>query len=297
MEIRIATAPCSWGVFYADGSTSGVPYEVFLRQASEAGYSEIELGPEGYLPEDGTILREALARNHLTVCAGTATVPFGLLSADGCRGRVTALARRLAELEVRDMVVMDGTAYEPGLEKKADWGAPVWSRIYDGILAINEYLREEFGIRMVFHPHAGTAIEYTAEIENMLEMGEIALCFDTGHHVYCNGGTGRQDQSALNFLKTHRDKIPYLHFKNVDGAVRRRAAQEHWTVAKAFENQVMCNLADGIIDFCELRETLEKIGYCGTAVIEQDMFNQTAEYAYHAAKTNLQYLKQIHMIP
>ena len=60
MEIRIATAPCSWGVFYADGGTSGVPCETFLRQAAEAGYSEIELGPEGYLPEDGALLREAL---------------------------------------------------------------------------------------------------------------------------------------------------------------------------------------------------------------------------------------------
>ena len=47
MEIRIATAPCSWGVFYADGGTSGVPWPVFLQQAAQAGYTEIELGPEG----------------------------------------------------------------------------------------------------------------------------------------------------------------------------------------------------------------------------------------------------------
>ena len=297
MEIRIATAPCSWGVFYADGGTSGVPCETFLRQAAEAGYSEIELGPEGYLPEDGALLREALERSHLTVCAGTATIPFGILSADACRDWVTPLAERLAALEVRDMVVMDGTAYEDGLEKKTAWSEAVWSRVYQGISAINTYLRDGFGIRMVFHPHAGTAIEYTAEIEKMLEMGEISLCFDTGHHVYCNGGTDGPDQSALDFLKAHRDRIPYLHFKNVDGVVRRKAAREHWTVGKAFENQVMCNLADGIIDFCQLRDTLEEIGYRGTAVIEQDMFNQPAEYAYHAAKANLQYLEQIHMIP
>ena len=40
MKIQIATAPCSWGVFYADGGTSGVPYEVFLQQAAEAGWVE-----------------------------------------------------------------------------------------------------------------------------------------------------------------------------------------------------------------------------------------------------------------
>ena len=59
MKIQIATAPCSWGVFYADGGTSGVPYEVFLQQAAEAGYSDLELGPEGYLPEDVGLLRES----------------------------------------------------------------------------------------------------------------------------------------------------------------------------------------------------------------------------------------------
>lgn len=296
MEIRIATAPCSWGVFYADGGTSGVPYPVFLRQAAEAGYTELELGPEGYLPLDPAELRAELAKYHLTVCAGTATVPFGTLTEAECREAVTGLARRLTQLEVRDMVVMDGTAYEEGLADKAAWGPELWGRVYRGILVVNDYLRDSFGLRMVFHPHAGTAIEYTDEIEKMLSMGDIQLCFDTGHHVYANGRTDPHDQSALEFLRAHRDRIPYLHFKNMDGAVRKQAAEEGWSVGKAFEEQVMCDLKDGVIDFQELRETLAESGYCGTAVIEQDMFGKTADYACRAARRNLQYLKDIHML-
>lgn len=297
MEIRIATAPCSWGVFYADGRTSGVPYPVFLQQAAQAGYTEIELGPDGYLPADPAALRAELDRCRLTVCAGTATIPFGRLSSAECRSSVAGLAQRLVQLEVRDMVVMDGTAYEPGFEEKAAWSRELWGRIYQGIASVNDFIREEYGLRMVFHPHAGTAIEYNAEIEKLLDAGEIFLCFDTGHHVYANGGTEPLDQSALDFLRAHRKRIPYLHFKNMSGPLRKQAAEQHWTVSEAFANGVMCNLKDGVIDFQQLRDVLEEIDYRGTAVIEQDMFGKTAEFALRAAEVNLQYLKDIRMIP
>ena len=36
MHVTIATAPCSWGVWYQDGKPSGTPYETFLSQAAEA---------------------------------------------------------------------------------------------------------------------------------------------------------------------------------------------------------------------------------------------------------------------
>lgn len=60
MKIRIATCPCSWGVWMPDGGPSGVPYEMFLQQAEESGYQEIELGPDGYLPVSSGKLKEEL---------------------------------------------------------------------------------------------------------------------------------------------------------------------------------------------------------------------------------------------
>lgn len=296
MNIKIATAPCSWGVFFPDGRMSGTPYETFLAQASEAGYQQIELGPDGYLPQDAVVLREKLARYGLSVCAGTATIPFATMSEEQCRGAVDALAKRLLELQCTDMVVMDGSV-GPGLDAKASWTEEVWSHIYERIVDLNRYLRDSYGVRVVFHPHAGTAIEYTGEIERMLSEDDIALCFDTGHHVFANGGTERGDQSALEFIRQHSGRIAYLHFKNVDGAVRRRSLEEGWSVMQAFMNQVMCDLEDGMLDFEQLRDTLEQIGFDGTAVIEQDMFKATGDFAFRTAKKNLQYLRQIHMIP
>ena len=45
MKITIATAPCSWGVWYPDGTPSGTPWHTFLDQAASAGYQALELGP------------------------------------------------------------------------------------------------------------------------------------------------------------------------------------------------------------------------------------------------------------
>lgn len=98
MKIQIATAPCSWGVFFPDGRTSGTPYETFLSQAHEAGYKEIELGPDGYLPQDVDVLRDKLQQNELSVCGGTATIPFALMTEEECCGVVDALAQRLVAL-------------------------------------------------------------------------------------------------------------------------------------------------------------------------------------------------------
>ncbi len=296
MKIQIATAPCSWGVFFPDGRTSGTPYETFLSQAHEAGYKEIELGPDGYLPQDVDVLRDKLQQNELSVCGGTATIPFALMTEEECCGVVDALAQRLVALGCTNMVVMDGSGYDQSLGPKAQWSEELWNKIYGNIAFINDYLKEKYGVRMVFHPHAGTAIEYTSEIERMLSLGEVYLCFDTGHYAFSNGGVEKGDQSALDFIRAHTDRIVYLHFKNVDGEIRKRAKEENWGMMQAFMNQVMCDLEDGIIDFEQLRDLLAEIGFEGSAIIEQDMFKVTTDFAFQTAKKNLQYLRRIGMI-
>ena len=74
LQVTIGTAPCSWGVWWPDGTPSGTPYDIFLDQAAEAGYKALELGPVGYLPTDIGQLREELARRDLSICGGTAMI-------------------------------------------------------------------------------------------------------------------------------------------------------------------------------------------------------------------------------
>ena len=103
LQVTIGTAPCSWGVWWPEGTPSGTPYDIFLDQAAEAGYKALELGPVGYLPTDIGQLREELARRDLSICGGTACYDFlKARSFADVRGDVDDLCKRLQEMCIRD---------------------------------------------------------------------------------------------------------------------------------------------------------------------------------------------------
>ena len=75
MNIRLGSAPDSWGVWFPSDPKQ-IPWQRFLDEIAEAGYQWTELGPYGYLPTDLPTLRAELARRGLKV---TATFAMGHL--------------------------------------------------------------------------------------------------------------------------------------------------------------------------------------------------------------------------
>ena len=296
-NVKIATAPCSWGVWYADGTPSGTPADVFLDQAAAAGYKALELGPDGYLPTDENELREALERRGLEVCAGTCCYKFDQYgSFADFRAPVEALCRRLSAFGAKYLVAMDESDVGDRSEKKAGFSAEVWDNFLTKIRDLGDFTRENYGISVVYHPHIKTMIETEAEIERLMDFTGLDLCFDTGHHAYVNGDGRRGETSAINFMRRHADRIAYLHFKNVNYDVFQRVLHENLDSDAAFDQDVMCDLADGIIDFTELKKVIDEIGFDGIGVIEQDMPRATTEQAFASARRNLEYLRSIGII-
>ena len=296
-RITIATAPCSWGVWYADGTPSGTPYTVFLDQAAAAGYKALELGPAGYLPTDVDKLKDELSKRELSVCAGTACYFFDRYNHfRDFKEDVDILCRRLAALNATYLVTMDESDVGSYSEKKAAFTNETWNKYMTMLKELGKYTRSEYGIETVYHPHIKSLIETEQEILRLMDYADLSLCFDTGHHAYVNGGTQHGDQSAQNFIKRYPQRIKYLHFKNVDSVVREKVLAEHLTSDQAFDIDVMCDLKDGIIDFTSLKETLDQIGFDGFGIIEQDMPKATTDQAFAAAKRNLFYLREINMI-
>ncbi|HHN5926349.1 TPA: Gfo/Idh/MocA family protein [Klebsiella pneumoniae] len=71
----IANAPCSWGV--DDPKNPNLPaWATVLKEAAQAGYRSIELGPWGYLPTDPASLRAALEQHQLSLVAGTILIGY-----------------------------------------------------------------------------------------------------------------------------------------------------------------------------------------------------------------------------
>lgn len=296
-HVKIATAPCSWGVWYADGTPSGTPYSTFLDQAAQAGYQALELGPDGYLPTDLVKLQEELTSRGLEVCAGTACYAFDQGSSfSDFRPQVEALCKRLVALNAQYLVTMDESDVGLYGEKKQTFSATDWTIFLTKIRDMGRYVESEFGIQMVYHPHIKTMIESESEIIRLMEFTGLCLCFDTGHHAYVNGNGQKGDPSAPDFIRRFADKIAYLHFKQVDGKVYREVMAKHLDSDTAFDMNVMCDLPDGIIDFMEIRQALDDTGFAGIAVVESDMPRATTAQAFVSAKRNLRYLRDLHII-
>jgi inosose dehydratase len=58
-NLRLGTAPDSWGVWFPDDPEQ-VPWHRFLDEAAGAGYTAVELGPYGDLPTNPGQLRDEL---------------------------------------------------------------------------------------------------------------------------------------------------------------------------------------------------------------------------------------------
>ena len=68
MTYPIGNAPCSWGVEFGDDPRNPA-WQSVLDDARDAGYSGMELGPLGYLPEDQSELSDAMLSRNLTLTA------------------------------------------------------------------------------------------------------------------------------------------------------------------------------------------------------------------------------------
>ena len=75
-SIRLANAPCSWGVleFGLEGETYG--YARVLDEMAQSGYLGTELGDWGFMPTDPAALQDELQRRGLSLLG--AFVPVAL---------------------------------------------------------------------------------------------------------------------------------------------------------------------------------------------------------------------------
>ncbi|GHV94561.1 hypothetical protein AGMMS50293_08810 [Spirochaetia bacterium] len=291
MKVEIATCPCSWGIFWPDGSPSHVPYKVFLDQAAAAGYVGLELGPVGYLPTDKDLLEKELSSRGLKARAGTAC--YKVDEAQGFadfRQRADDLCSLLVTFNIEYLMMMDESPFGRDREAKKGERSRVF-KCYDIIKEYIRYAREKYGITVVFHPHAGTIVETEEEILEFMEYTDGLLCFDTGHHQIVNGSPEQGDSCAIDFYRRHHERIPYLHFKNVDAELMKKRLAN-----PAEKIMPYCALEDGIIDFTELRRVLEETNYNGLGVVEQDMAGKPAEESFALSKKNREYLARINMI-
>ncbi len=258
---RLAAAPISWGVCEVPGWGQILPRERVLADMAELGLRATELGPVGYLGPDPSSIRAAVQGAGLAAVGGF--VPLVLHD-------VTEWPswRQEAERASRLIAGSGGTFFvtaviaDPGWGRRPPLSGQEWQAVADGLARVDEICRAH-GIRQVLHPHAGTLVETGPDIDQVLNRSSVLWCLDTGHLAI--GGV-----DPVAFARSHAARIGLVHLKDVNLSVAERMAADGLSLREATVQGLFCPLGRGDLEVAAAVEELEKAGYPGWYVLEQD---------------------------
>jgi inosose dehydratase len=169
---------------------------------------------------------------------------------------------------------------------------PEWRVFAYGANQVAGAVFEETGLRTVFHHHCAGYVETPDEIATLLELTNperLGLVFDTGHYCY---GAGGGDCGVVAALERFGDRVWYIHCKDCDPEIARRARAEQWDYFTALRHGVFCELGKGCVDFPALLRRLAARKYAGYVLVEQDILPGMGS-PKESARRNRQYLRSI----
>jgi inosose dehydratase len=295
--INLANAPCSWGVleFDLEGEASGC--ERVLAEMASAGYAGTELGDWGFMPTEPEALRDLLGRHELALVG--AFVPAALQD-EAAHEPAVQVALRTARLmlEAYDdpvIVLADDSGKVAERVKNAGRIRPdqglseaAWQTFARGAERVAAAVREQTGVRTVFHHHCAGYVETPAEVDRLLELTSpdlLGLCLDTGHYAFGGG-------DPLTALQRLGDRVWHVHFKDCASEIADRTRTEELDYFEAVRRGVFCELGRGSVAFAEIVGSLRAGGYEGWIVVEQDVLPGMGT-PLDSAKRNRAYLAEL----
>jgi inosose dehydratase len=257
--------------------------ERVLGAIAAAGYEGTELGPPGYLGDTET-LRERFERHHLALVGGY--IPIRLsepehwdedLQAMGVTLDLFAAANGAGAKPVLADAGSDERIRLPGraaTDRSIGLDHEGWKRLAEGVGQAADLARGR-GFEPTFHHHTATFVEAPWEIERVLELTDIGLLLDTGH-LALGGGDPAQA------IRDWGDRINHVHVKDVHNDVLAGVIEDRADMPEAWRRGVFCELGTGDVDLDAFFAELERSGYGGWLVVEQDMVPQSPQDAANA---------------
>jgi inosose dehydratase len=259
-RFNIAGAPISWGVCEVPGWGYQLGPDRVLDEMRQVGLLATELGPEGFLPSEPDQMATVLAQHGLRAVGGFTPLLLHVPTHDPVPEVERILVGYVASNA--STLVLSSVSGQEGYDSRPELDDEGWRTLLNNLSRISGVAAEK-GIRAVLHPHVGTMIENTAEVQRVLEGSSIALCLDTGHLLI--GGT---DPAEL--TRQAPDRIAHVHFKDVDAAKAKQVQEGHYTYSEGVKRGMYRPLGTGDIDVAAIVSQLTRRGYDGWYTLEQD---------------------------
>lgn len=296
MTIQLANAPVSWGIYEFDGMEPKYPYTRVLDEIVETGYTGLELGPWGYLPTDPDVLRAELSKRSLRLLSSFVPVNFADEAAhEAGEQHALQVGRLLQSQGALCIVLADNNGTVPELVQQAGrrHGSALsrdqWDVYAKGVNRVARAVYDQCGLKVVFHHHCAGYVETMDEVRSLMNRADqdlVGLCLDTGHWEYAGG-------DAVAAVREYGERVRYLHLKDCDPGIRELAVKERMDYFAAVAAGVFCELGQGSVDFPTLIEEVEKLGYDGWAIVEQDILTDDLDVPRQSAQRNREYLRSI----
>lgn len=296
--IKIANAPCSWGVLEFELEGKAPDYIQVLNELKETGYEGTELGDWGFMPTAPNKLNAELSKRELKLLG--AFVPI-LLKDKSKHAEGISVAVKTAKL-------MESSGYKDSFIVLADDNgtnaqrtnnagritsdmqltSDEWKVFCEGANQVAEKVKKETGLKTVFHHHCGGYVETPNEVNTFLENTDsnlVGLVLDMGHYKFGGG-------DPVNALTKYWNRIWHIHFKDCDEKVANMSRENNWDYFKSVNEGVFCELGKGSVDFQTIKDELVKRNYDGWIVVEQDVLpgmGNPKECAYR----NREYIKTL----
>lgn len=277
MTIKIANAPCSWGVLEFDLEGKAAGFKQVLDEIRDTGYEGSELGDWGFMPSTPAELKKELDQRNLSMVGAFVPVFMKDKSKHAAGAEVAVkTAKLMADAGYPDafIVLADDNGSVPERTQNAGrvtanmgLSPEEWKTFAEGANFVAAEVKAKTGLRTVFHHHCAGYVETPDEIDQLMALTDpslVGLVLDMGHYKFGGG-------DPLSALKKHQSRIWHIHFKDCHPELAAKSKVESWDYFQSVGSGVFCELGKGTVDFAAIVAELKKQSYSGWIVVEQDV--------------------------
>jgi inosose dehydratase len=175
-----------------------------------------------------------------------------------------------------------------GYDQRHELDAAGWDLFGRNLDAVVKAAADK-GIKAVVHPHVGTMIESTSDVDRVLNDTAANLCLDTGHLLI--GGT---DPALL--VRDYAARIGHTHLKDVRKAVAQRVQAGEISYTDGVKAGMYVPLGQGDVGIAGIVRNLLDAGYPGWFTMEQDTILEaepTGEGPVRDVRQSVAFLRQL----